>query len=146
MNKATRKQLSALQADLNAQNVALVNLREALEERATDAALLTPEQLAILENVGGVLSDVQSSVSDLCGDEEEKFDTMPEGLQSSDRGVEMEAAKDALSEASDSLEALCSTLSDDFEATTTHEEAVEALKLAEDELTEIFDKLDEAAA
>jgi hypothetical protein len=58
------------------------------------------------------LEDLFSELDGMADDEESKFENMPEGLQSSDRGQVMEQAKDALRQAADSLEQVSGDLDD----------------------------------
>ena len=57
-----------------------------------------------LESALSVLKGVLEVVSELCDQEEEAFDNLPESIQESDRGDEMQGYIDSLSTACDSLE------------------------------------------
>ena len=47
------------------------------------------------------LDDIQSKINNILSDEEDAFDNLPEGLQSSARGESMESAIETLNEAVD---------------------------------------------
>lgn len=53
----------------------------------------------VLKGLIDTIELLQSVITDTLEDEQEKFDNMPEGLQQSDNGMQMEAAVAALEEA-----------------------------------------------
>lgn len=57
-----------------------------------------------LESAISVLNGVMEVISELCAQEEEAFDNLPESIQESDSGDEMQGYIDSLSTACDSLE------------------------------------------
>jgi len=88
MNKATRKQLSEIVDKLRGvEDEDLVLKRGAVEVMA-------------------LVSDMACELNDIAGEERDKFDNMPEGLQNGDRGQEMQEAADALESAAHALGAI----------------------------------------
>lgn len=57
------------------------------------------EALKLLDEANELIGQAQGIVEEVAGDERDKFDNMPEGLQASERGQAIEAAADALDEA-----------------------------------------------
>jgi methyl-accepting chemotaxis protein len=45
------------------------------------------------------IEDIQSTIEEICDEEQEKLDNMPEGLRNGDKGSELETKIEALSEA-----------------------------------------------
>lgn len=88
MNKATRKQLSELVDKLSA-----IQAEEDVLELGAVAAL-------------DIISDAAALLNDIAGEERDKFDNMPEGLQNGGRGQEMQDAADGLESAACTLEAI----------------------------------------
>jgi len=68
---------------------------------------------ALVQEAKGKLDDAKGLIEDALCEEEESFDNLPEGLQQSERGEAMEAAKDNMQEAIDELDNL------DFEGITS---------------------------
>lgn len=63
-----------------------------------------------LDEIEPILSDMLSDLESLKDEEAEAFDNMPEGIQESDRGQDVQAAVDALSEAYDETDTLSDTI------------------------------------
>lgn len=57
------------------------------------------EALKLLDEANELIGQAQGIVEEIAGDERDKFDNMPEGLQAGERGQAIEAAADALVEA-----------------------------------------------
>ena len=62
--------------------------------------------------VDNKLKEVSKKLSSILNEEQDAFDNMPEGLQSSYRGMCSEDAIDSMEEASDKLEEAMESLSD----------------------------------
>ena len=146
MNNAQRKQIAGIQKDLEAPMLWLASLRGALENSDDSDSVLTDEHTAQLEDAVNKLEDAAARIEELREEEEDKFDNMPESLQSSEKGEALEAAKDALTEAFDTLDMLVSDLGNDISSDTTCAEASEILETAEETLDEVCCCLDNAVA
>lgn len=72
-----------------------------------------------IQNQVNVLNGIGAEVNDLAGQEREKFDNMPEGLQGSDRGQAVEDAANSLEEAQSLLDSFAAEL-DDLDAAIEH--------------------------
>ena len=57
-----------------------------------------------IQKVIDQLGDLRQTIDDLCSEEQDYFDNMPEGLQDSGRGQSAEAAISALEQASGSVD------------------------------------------
>lgn len=66
-----------------------------------------------LQNLQAQVESIKDEVEDLQGEESDAFDNLPESLQSSDKGLSMEACIDNLSSAADELDSF------DFDAVVT---------------------------
>ena len=66
-----------------------------------------------LQNLQAQVESIKDEVEDLQGEESDAFDNLPESLQSSDKGLSMEACIDNLSSAADDLDSF------DFDAIVT---------------------------
>lgn len=71
---------------------------------------MNKEQRDQISKIIGRLSDLQSEVANLGTDEQDKFDNLSEGLQASEKGEAIQVAADALSQASDEIQAAIDTL------------------------------------
>lgn len=60
--------------------------------------------LGKLEDLRCQAAEIAEELRSLAGAEQDKYDNMPEGLQSSEKGEAMQAAADALSSAADSAD------------------------------------------
>ena len=58
------------------------------------------------------LEEIKGELENICSDEEEYFDNMPENLQGSQRGMDAEEAIDIMNEAVSSLEDAISVIED----------------------------------
>jgi len=56
------------------------------------------------------LEEVRDSISDLCNEEQEYYDNMPESIQESEKGDAAQAAADALQSACDEIDSAVSEL------------------------------------
>ena len=56
------------------------------------------------------LSDLKAEIEQICDEEQEAYDNLPEGLQDSERGVSMESAIEELDDAASDLEGVIDTL------------------------------------
>ena len=66
-----------------------------------------------LQNLQAQVESIKDEVEDLQGEESDAFDNLPESLQSSDKGLSMEACIDNLSSAANDLDSF------DFDAVVT---------------------------
>ena len=57
-----------------------------------------------IEEIRDHLEDLKSQIDELQEEEQVAYENLPEGIQAADRGYEMEAAAERLSDASSSLE------------------------------------------
>jgi prefoldin subunit 5 len=72
--------------------------------------------VADLQAMSAAAAEIQSQAQALMDEEQEAFDNLSESLQSGERGQAMEAAVEALGEASDGVEAICSEVDTTIEA------------------------------
>lgn len=87
MNNARRKSIDAQIERINA-------LRSAIEALASDVA------------------SIRDDVESIASEEQDAFDSMPEALQSSEKGEKAQSAIDALGEAQSTLDTIASALTD----------------------------------
>jgi ABC-type transporter Mla subunit MlaD len=73
---------------------------------------MNKERRTQIEEILNELGNLKDQVDALASDEQDAFDSMPEGLQNSDRGQSMEASADALDEAGALLSEVLGLLSD----------------------------------
>jgi len=65
-----------------------------------------------IQKVIDTIGDIKQTIDDICSDEQDYYDNMPEGLQESERGQTAEGAISALESASDVLDDAISNLED----------------------------------
>jgi hypothetical protein len=97
----------------------------------TDATSISTDALSV-DSLKSALADLEATVTEIATDERDKFDNMPEGLQSSPTG-------ERISEIADNLENLSWPDSDDFDFDT--EEGREAIAEA---IQDIIDEIEGA--
>jgi ABC-type transporter Mla subunit MlaD len=73
---------------------------------------MNKERRAHIGEILNELGNLKDQVDAVASDEQDAFDSMPEGLQNSDRGQSMEQAADALDEAGALLSEVLGLLSD----------------------------------
>lgn len=146
MNKQGREQIKTLNASLSA-------IRDGVE-MANDVDEAYDERLGRLVTAQTDLESVSSDVSDLQGEEQDKYDNMSEGLQGSERGEAIQAAAEALSNAESELDGAIGDCDDAIEALKkfnlsgamlTDDEIEEMVTAITDQIDEAVGALDEAA-
>jgi phage-related protein len=109
VNNAQRKQISTLCDTLS-------NIRARVEDEAEREGKTLSEYFG---GIGGELSDVQSAVSELAGEEREKFENLSEGLQGADNGQAIEQAADTLEDCDSNFDeavTACEDVEDNWDA------------------------------
>jgi hypothetical protein len=118
MNASQRKELASLISNIDAQSQVLsgIEIETTFDSAGDEIAVLTDEQRAkianALVNVKEELMGVSGDLENLAGEEQEKFDNMPENLQQGDRGQAIEAAAQALEEAYEVTDGVVQELED----------------------------------
>lgn len=93
------------------QRTELAKLTRSLENFADEDELKAAcDTEAKLKEVTGKLDDAKSVAEGMRDEEEEKYDNLTEGLQQSERGQAIEAAKEALDNAATAFESAVSSL------------------------------------
>lgn len=65
---------------------------------------MNKERRKSIERIVDTLNEIQADLTSIRGDEEEAYDNLPEGIQSSERGDSMQEAIDAMDDADGSLQ------------------------------------------
>ena len=65
---------------------------------------MNKERRKSIERIVDKLNEIQADLTSIRGDEEEAYDNLPEGIQSSERGDSMQEAIDAMDDADGSLQ------------------------------------------
>lgn len=139
MNNTTRKAISALQSELSA-------VRSAIEELKDhhDGATKPSEASDQLKSWADRIDDIGSQAETIGEEEQEKFDNMPEGLQSSERGEKLEAAVSAAEDAKQAADDAVNALTPDA-AEDSAEDLETMLETALDEIENLDGHLDTLA-
>jgi hypothetical protein len=136
VNNAQRKQISTLCDTLS-------DIRTRIEDHAD---LRSGESLSeYFGGIGGELSDAQSAVSELAGEERGKFENLSEGLQGADKGQAIEQAADTLEDCDshfDEAVTACENVEDNWDAN----HVAEAVDTVLNAIDEIDSKLTDAQA
>jgi hypothetical protein len=109
VNKQQRKDLEGLAAKLSAEADTMQTLIGQLEGGADFTAIYDDEVIKIIECIDSVHDDLFEHADD----ERNKFDNLPEGLQTAESGQQMEEAAQKLEEAVEYLESVLETLRQD---------------------------------
>ena len=64
---------------------------------------MNKERRKSIERIVDKLNEIQADLTSIRGDEEEAYDNLPEGIQSSERGDSMQEAIEAMDDADGSL-------------------------------------------
>lgn len=65
---------------------------------------MNKERRKSIERIVDKLNEIQADLTSIRGNEEEAYDNLPEGIQSSERGGSMQEAIDAMDDADGSLQ------------------------------------------
>lgn len=70
----------------------------------------------ILDQLTTELTDIRERLAEVCNEEQEAYDNLPEGLQASENGERAQTAADALSSACDELETALTSIDEALQA------------------------------
>lgn len=153
MNNAQRKQVSIIHAAVQLAHSTMVSATEEFATTAnaetgwsitTEAGRMTRNEFVADAKESLSRADEVSALEEMASEEEEKYDNMPESLQSGERG-------EALQEAQERLETAASELGDAVQSVETALNDIEKAENEEDldaavaELEDALEELDAAA-
>lgn len=141
MNKTQRTQLSGLIDKLQTFSASLDEHFETLDDEGVTALQIVDARNAATDMIG-TIEGIASDVREVGQDEAEKFENMPESLQSGDGGQAMEAGAESLEDAADLLDSVVQML----ESEQTDEDLAGFLIEVRDEIDEAIGAIETAAA